>query len=322
MPLSEVKHQNMYDKLAFRFWVIVAVFSLWPSSYVFGQVQTEPSIEILATFDYPPDAIYTACNGINDRGDVVGVFYNGFFQNQFHGFIRFRDGQFSRPIFPSNDVTFTVTTDIGSTPIVCGYTYDDVASVFQGYFKHDGIFTFYNVEGAASTSIGGMNSAGHFAGSYGLFAYGDEGCYINVNGQLTTFSIPGASYHRVTGINNADTVVGWYVITPTVYHGFFRDAVSGEVTYFDAPDSVSTLVTGINDRGVMVGWYWDTNYDGHGFVFNPRASPSFLSYDYPDSGANETHFGGINNRGMICGDYDDVFGNHGFIAEIRGASSR
>ena len=138
---------------------------LWPLSYVSGQEQAEASIEILATFDYPPDAFYTTCNGINDRGDVVGSFYNGFFQNQFHRFIRFRDRQFSRPIFGPNDPTFTVPTDIGSTPTVCGYTYDDVASVFQGYFKLGGIFTFYNVEGAASTSIGGMNSAGHFAGA-------------------------------------------------------------------------------------------------------------------------------------------------------------
>jgi len=307
-------------KLPFRFWVIVAAFSLWPLSYVFGQEQAEVSIEILATFDYPPDAIYITCNGINDRGDVVGSFYNGFFQNKPRGFIRLRDGQFSRPIVGPNDPAFTFATDIGSTPTVCGFSYDDVVSVFQSFFKHDGIFTFYNVEGAASTSIGGMNGAGHFAGSYGLFAYGDEGCYINVNGQLTTFSIPGASYHRVTGINNADMVVGWYFAT--TYHGFFRDAVSGEVTYLDFPDSVATLLTGINDRGVMVGWYWDAYYAGHGFVFDPGASASFLSYDYPGSGADETHFGGINNRGMICGDYNDVFGRHGFIAKIRTASSR
>jgi hypothetical protein len=307
-------------KLPFRFWVVVAAFSLWPLSYVFGQEQTEASIEILATFDYPPDAFYTTCSGINDRGDVAGSFYNKFFYNKFRGFVRSRDGQFSRPIVGPNDPESTYATDVGSTPTVCGFSYDDVASVFQGFFKQGGIFTFYNVQGAASTSIGGMNSAGHFAGSYGLFAYGDEGCYINANGQITTFSIPGASYHRVTAINNADMVVGWYVIGAAVYHGFFRDAVSGEVTYLDIPDSVSTLVTGINDRGVMVGWYWDANYDGHGFVFDPGASASFLSYDYPDAGVDETHFGGINNRGMICGDYDDAFGRHGFIAKIRSAS--
>jgi hypothetical protein len=315
MPPSEVRHQNMYDKLAFRFWVIVFAFWLLPSSYVFGQEQAETSIRILATFDYP-GAIYTTCNGINDRGDVVGSFYNDI-DFTFRGFVRSRDGRFSDPIEGPDNPDYTYATDIGSTPTVCGYIWDTVAGVFQGYFLHGGNFRFYNVEGAASTSIGGMNSAGHFAGSYGLFAYGDDGCYINANGQITTFSIPGASYHRVTAINNADMVVGWYVITPTVYHGFFRDAVSGEVTYLDFPGSVSTLVTGINDHGVMVGWYWDPNYDGHGFVFKPGASESFLSYDYPSTPESETHFGGINNRGLICGDYDDVFGNHGFVAKIR-----
>lgn len=124
-------------------------------------------------------------------------------------------------------------------------------------------------------------------------------------------------YHRVTAINNADTVVGWYVITPTVYHGFFRNADSGEVTYLDFPGSIATVVNGVNDRGVMTGWYWDTSYDAHGFVYKPGASVTFLSFDYPDSGSNETHFGAISNRGLICGDYDDVFGNHGFIAKVR-----
>jgi hypothetical protein len=307
----------MYDKFAFRFWAIVAAFWLWPLSYVFGQEQAETSIEILATFDYP-GAIYITCNGINDRGDVVGSFYNDI-DFTFRGFVRFGDGEFSDPIEAPDNPDYTYATDIGRAPrapTVCGYTWDIDAAVFQGYFLHGGIFRFYNVEGAASTSIGGINSAGHFAGSYGLFAYGDDGCYINANGQITTFSIPGAMYHRVTAINNADTVVGWYVITPTVYHGFFRDAVSGEVSYLDFPGSASTLVTGINDDGVMVGWYWDHNSNGHGFVFKSGASRSFLSYNYPDA-ANETHFGGINNRGLICGDYDDVFGFHGFIAKIR-----
>jgi maltose-binding protein MalE len=88
---------------------------------------------------------------------------------------------------------------------------------------------------------------------------------------------------------------------------------SGELTYLDVPDSKSTLVYGINDNRVMVGWYWDSNYYGHGFVLKPGAT--FFSYDFP--GSYESHLGGINNRGLICGDYGDATGNHGFIARIR-----
>lgn len=163
----------MYDKLAFRFWLIGAAFWLWPLSYVFGQEQAEASIEILTTFDYP-GATYTRCDGINDRGDVVGSFFDDV-DPHFRGFVRSRDGRFSDPIEGPNNPEFTFATDIGSRPTVCGFSYDVVASVFQGFFLHGGIFRFYKVEGAASTSIGGMNSAGHFAGAFGLFAYGDEG---------------------------------------------------------------------------------------------------------------------------------------------------
>ena len=313
MPLAEVTQQNRSDRLGLWFWAILVAFCVWPLSCASGEEQPQASIEILATFDYP-GAIYTTCNGINDRGDVVGSFYNDI-DFTFRGFVRFHDGRFSDPIEGPDNPDYTFATDVDSTSTVCGYTWDISAAVFQGYFLQAGIFKFYNVEGAASTSIGGINRAGHFAGSFGLFAYGDDGCYINANGQIATFSIPGAMYHRVTAINNADTVVGWYVITPTVYHGFFRNARSGQTTYFDVPQSNSTLVNGINDHRVMVGWYWDSNYDGHGFLVNPGASASFLSYDY--AGSNETHFGGINNHRLICGDYDDAFGNHGFIARIR-----
>jgi hypothetical protein len=292
---------------------MMATFCLSALSCVLAQEPGEVSIEILTTFDYP-GAIYTRCSGINDRGDVVGSFYNDI-DFHFRGFVRFRDGRFSDPIEGLNDPEFTFATGINSTPTVCGFSYDDVASHFHGYFVTGKTVTFYDLEGAASTSIGGINSAGHFAGSYGLFAYGDDGCYINADGQITTFSIPGAAYHRVRAINNADMVVGWYVITPTVYHSFFRNAHSGEVTYLDVPESISTLVMGINDNRVMVGWYWDnTNGYGHGFVF--KHGLNFVSYEYP--GSQQTEFGGINNRGLICGNYGDATGNqHGFIAKIR-----
>ena len=65
---------------------------------------------------------------------------------------------------------------------------------------------------------------------------------------------------------------------------------------------------------MIVGWYWDTNYYGHGFVF--KHGLNFVSYSY--SGSCQTEFGGVNNRGLICGNYGDASGNnHGFIAKIR-----
>jgi hypothetical protein len=269
------------------------------------------SIEILTTFDYP-GATYTRCSGINDRGDVVGSFYTGI--DKFFGFVRLHDGRFSDPIEGPNDPESTYALDINLTPTVCGYYWDVGAGVFHGYFITGGTVTRYDLEGAGSTSIGGINSAGHFAGAYGLFAYGDEGCFINADGQITTFSVPGAEYHRVTDINTADMVVGWY-FTLHNYHGFFFNANSGELTRLDVPDSRTTQVNGINDNRVIVGWYWDSNQGYHGFVLRPPGT-TFVSYDFP--GSIGTLFGGINNRGLICGDYIDTAGvTHGFIARIR-----
>ena len=132
MPLLEVRRQNTFEKLAFWFLVFGAAFWLWPLSDVFGQEQSETSIEILATFDYP-GATWTTCNGINDRGDVVGSFYDDI-DLHFRGFVRFRDGRFSDPIEGPNNPEATYATDIGGTSTVCGYSWDPFANFFPGIF--------------------------------------------------------------------------------------------------------------------------------------------------------------------------------------------
>ena len=59
--------------------------------------------------------------------------------------------------------------------------------------------------------------------------------------------------------------------------------------------------------------YEDRNLVMHGFVLRPPAT--FLPFSYP--GATYTPPGGINDRGLICGDYIDSFNlRRGFIARI------
>src|SRR5689334_19893410 len=228
------------------------------------------SIEVLETFDYPGDAPnYIRTVGINDRGDVVGTF-DGTFNDTLgeFGFVRYRNGRFSPPIEGPKNPAFTFATGINSTPTVCGFSYDDVKSVFTSYFLSGGVRTLYSLEGAASTAIGGINSARHFAGAYGMYGFTDDGCFINADGQITTFNVPEADYHRVTDINSADMVVGWYEVSNN-YHGFFFNANSGRLTRLNFPGSRTTVVNGINDNRVMVGWYWGSSSHYFGFVFRP-----------------------------------------------------
>ena len=65
---------------------------------------------------------------------------------------------------------------------------------------------------------------------------------------------------------------------------------------------------------VGVGAYGDANSVTHGFVLKLPATFFFFTY----LGATYMTLGGVNNRGLVCGDYVDVNNfRHGFIGRIR-----
>ncbi len=269
------------------------------------------TIEIIATYDYPGAAGYINSSGINDKGDVAGYFLDA--AGDFRGFVRFRNGRFSAPIIAPNDTGVTFAADINNTPTVCGESYDSVNDDYHGYLLTNQTFTSFDIEGARSTTVNGINVNGDFVGGFGPDAETTE-AYIDIDGEITSFSIPGAS-SVATAISGSGMVVGNYTLTAdSSLHGFFRNA-TGDLNYpVDFPGSTFTGLRGINDRGLVVGVYGDADSVTHGFVLKLPAT--FLSFTYPE--ATYTTLGGVNNRGLVCGDYVDVNGfRHGFIGRIR-----
>ena len=81
---------------------------------------------------------------------------------------------------------------------------------------------------------------------------------------FSTIDFPGATETDANDISNNGTIVGFYVDTLGVDHGF--SLVGGSFTTIDAPNSSGTLAYGINDNGDIVGWYVDQNSGvTHGF---------------------------------------------------------
>ena len=73
-----------------------------------------------------------------------------------------------------------------------------------------------------------------------------------------------------------------------------------------------TFLYGINDKGWMVGSYLDTEDVYHGlFLSSPRR---FIVFDLPPG--RFTELAGINNQGMICGDYEDNGVVYGLVARV------
>ena len=136
--------------------------------------------------------------------------------------------------------------------------------------------TFFSldIDGAPSTTVLGLNAAGDYCGAF------DDGSgvmqgFVNIDGQLTTFAIPGASFTSANAINERASATGVYQLGDTNNHGFVRDGAGNVAAPIDYPGATSTILRGINKRGWIAGGYIDAQLVQHGFVFH--APNTFLS---------------------------------------------
>jgi len=123
----------------------------------------------------------------------------------------------------------------------------------------------------------------------------------------TRISFPGATVTSANGINNENVVVGSYLDSQGLQHGFlFQD---GKYTAVNFPGAASTQVLGINQSNFIVGTYQLPGaLNFHGFLAHKG---HFTSIDDPHATIGTMAFG-INQTGSIVGTYDNA---HGFLFE-------
>jgi hypothetical protein len=168
---------------------------------------------------------------------------------------------------------------------------------------------------------------------------------------FTTFDAPNANGETViTGINGSNTIVGWFLDSSLVFHGFLENE-GGAFIRIDHPDASSTTkALGISNSGQIVGIFESENgsssflrtkkgtfiiltapnatiqafginngrivgvfEDSHGFV---KRKATFTKIDV--RGAQATHASGINGKSEIVGYFQDANGTHGFLREKDG----
>ncbi|HMF46334.1 MAG TPA: hypothetical protein VKE29_06640 [Candidatus Udaeobacter sp.] len=277
------------------------------------QAANSGSIEVITTFDYPGTGNLTLPQKINERGDVVGEFIDS--NLVVRAFVRFSDGSFSDPIVDPNDtVGFTEGRGINNSGTVNGdYLISD--GTLHSFFLSGGTFTEYDVPGALQTNLLSINDAGNFTGGFdpgnGIFQ-----AFFSAGGTLASLNVPGAISTFAYEINNSkQLVVGYYVDSSVILHGYYRDANGALHFPIDPSGSITTILFGLNDRNWVVGRYLDSSGVTHGLFFVPPNN--FFTFDYP--GSTFTSLNGINDRGIICGRYVDASGiAHGFLARVRG----
>ena len=222
--------------------------------------------------------------GTATSGGTVGFLYSG--------------GKYTTLDFPKKN-TFTRASGINDSNEIVGDWYEASANTYHGYTYVNGTYQQYDVGGKVSTSIFGVNSAGHLTGAEGH--QGGSGfvkgfIYLG-SGEPTEFFASGKDNTYAYAINSSDEVVGEYLDSSNVAHGFYRSA-AGEITAIEYPGATQTVAYGINDAGEITGTYINASNLPYGFTY---IKGKYASTDFAATR-------GINSKGAYVGFYWGVDG--------------
>jgi probable HAF family extracellular repeat protein len=89
-------------------------------------------------------------------------------------------------------------------------------------------------------------------------------------GVFLQLDYPASTFTQALGVNNHGQVVGQYMDSGGLTHGFLYTVSSGQYINLDDPNGVgTTIANGINDNGIVVGFY-GTAPINRGFVAMPH----------------------------------------------------
>jgi hypothetical protein len=223
-----------------------------------------------------------------------------------------------RNISASTTATATDTYSINSAGVIAG-DYVDASGVQHGMILASGKLTTVDrpdcTNTAASTSIAfySINSQGVAAG-WCLNTSGVEIGFL-YNYATKTFSdisIPGALLINANGINDNGAVVGTYIDSSGVQHGY--SLVGTKLTNLDPPGASSlTTAWGINNQNEVTVWGLNSSSKYLSFITADNGR-TFIPFHAPLEGTTGTAIHQINNNGDIIATYFDTSANrHGVL---------
>jgi hypothetical protein len=169
------------------------------------------------------------------------------------------------------------------------------------------VTTTINVPNAAVAKATRVNGQGATAGIY-LDENGNAGAFVEQSGAVSTFAAPDGSDPNPTAINSNDDVVGYYVLTVNVVHGFLRHS-NGTVDKIDPPGSVTSCPRALTDNGVIAGVFTSADGKAHAYILKNGV---YKTIDYP--GAVSTTIADMNSSGDAAGNWIDSQANvHGYL---------
>lgn len=255
---------------------------------------------------YPHDT-FTQLLGINNAEEIAG--YHGVSVNK--GFRLVLPNHFTSENFPGS--AQTQVTGINNKKKTSGF-YIDGSGVTHGFIDSNGAYFTVDYPGTAFNQLLSINDHGQAAGYYSQSANNTTPdfpyIYDEFGGVFELITLPAAvNGAQATGINNLGHIVGFYVDSSNVNHGWYLN--DGVLMTLDVPDATFTQALGINNKDQIVGDFMDSAAQTHGFVW--QKGKGFKIVDDP-SGVGSTLVNGINDKGDLVGFYGASPINTGFVA--------
>lgn len=260
-----------------------------------------------------PNASNTRANGINARGDIVGLYLDA--DGVGHGYLLHK-GAFSTIDVPGS--TLTAAFSLNAKGDIVG-RFTDADGTDHGFLLKDGKFTQIDYPGAHDTWGRGINNAGDIVGSH-FNADGTEHGFILKDGTFHNVNVPDSDCTHVgMAQDNGLGLIGAFCNIPDgMLYGFVRTR-QGEfqTIHVPAPGLICTGARWINERGDVVGPYMRVKNPDECFTAPQRGylmrEGKFIAINPP--GAISTQPDAINDDGQIVGAYTDRAGvSHGYAA--------
>jgi probable HAF family extracellular repeat protein len=209
--------------------------------------------EAYQAVNYPHSSAPQTPNGVNDSGQIVGVYddYNQGYERS--------GGKFTPIVVPFAGALGTFPQGINNSGEIVGGWWDSNKNE-HAFTLVGGTYTSFDYPGGTDTAAFGINSAGDIVGVYND-ASGVDHAFLLSGGTYTSFDFPGAVLTVPYAINDSGAIVGLYCTTTGCAQnsdgaqGFLLS--SGVFTTIAIPGEPSSYAAGINNNGVVVGTYTD-----------------------------------------------------------------
>lgn len=275
------------------------------------------------TIDNPADPTFNQLLGINNKGVISGYFGSGMAGHPNKAYTiaaPYTAGTYQDANVPGSVQTqATGINDAGDVTQFWSDTNTGTDANFGSIRIPDGAFFEYLslndplVSGTPFVDqVLGVNKAKIAVGFYNAGGNAHGYAYNLASGALLPININNAVAVTATGINNVNTVSGFYLRTTGFTHAFLTPLNGGKPIDFKFGTAKVTQFFGVNDNGIAVGSFAGNDNIPHGLIYDQKNGKAVqLDMQGVTTG---TVLNGLNNKNQIVGFYTDAAGNvHGML---------